>query len=75
MENKLLEVENGYTYYCNNCKAKFTFVYTFNPIPGAPSYYICSNCNSILPTKDLKKLILMNCIFYYCCYPFQKCLL
>ena len=67
MNNKLLEVEEGYTYYCNNCNAKFTFVYAFNPTPESNSYYNCSNCNSILPTKDLKKLVLINCIFYYCC--------
>ena len=69
MDNKILEVENGYTFYCNNCNARFTFVYTFYPLPRSSSYYTCSNCNSILPTKDLKKIVLMNCIFYYlCCY-------
>ena len=69
MNNKLVEAEDGYTFYCNNCKAKFTYVYTFNPTPHSNSYYTCSNCNSILPTKDLKKIVLINCIFYYlCCY-------
>ena len=67
MNNKLLEVENGYTFYCNNCNARFTFVYSFNPTSESLSYYNCSNCNSILPTKDLKKIVLINCIFYYCC--------
>ncbi len=67
MNNKLLEVENGYTFYCNNCNAKFTFVYSFNPTSESHSYYNCSNCNSILPTKDLKKIVLINFIFYYCC--------
>lgn len=67
MDNKLLEAEEGYTYYCNNCNAKFTFVYTFNPTRESQSYYNCSHCNAILPTKDLKKIALINCVFYYCC--------
>ncbi len=67
MNNKLLEAEKGYTYYCNNCNTKFTYVYTFNPTPQSQSYYNCSACNAILPTKDLKKIVLINCLFYYCC--------
>ncbi len=37
MNNKLLEAEEGYTYYCNNCNAKFTYVYSFNPTPESNS--------------------------------------
>lgn len=66
MRNKLIQVEEGYAFYCNNCKAKFTYVDSFHPTLESSSYYTCPNCNSILPTKDLKKVVLMNCILYYC---------
>ncbi len=73
MNNKLLEVEQGYTYYCNNCNSKFTFIYEFNPTCESQSYYNCSNCNAILPTKDLKKVALTNSFLYYlCCYCMYK---
>ena len=63
----LIEVEEGYTYYCNNCNHDFTVVYSFNPVPGLSSYYTCTNCNSILPTKDLKKRRTVNCFLYFLC--------
>ena len=69
--NELIEVEQGYMFYCNNCSSKFTFVYSFYPIPRLTSYYVCFNCNSILPIKDLKKKKMNNFIeyiSYYCCY-------
>lgn len=73
MNNKLLEVEEGYTYYCNNCNEKFTFVYTFHPTRESQSYYNCSKCNAILPTKDLKKAAITNSLMYYlCCYCIYK---
>jgi DNA-directed RNA polymerase subunit RPC12/RpoP len=67
MNDQLIEAEEGYTFYCNNCKAKFPYVHSFHPTLESSSYYNCPNCNSILPTKDLKKIVLMNCILYYCC--------
>jgi transcription initiation factor IIE alpha subunit len=66
VKNQLLEVEEGYMFYCNNCNYKFTFVYTFNPIPRLSEYFICSNCNSVLPVKDLKKKRMYNCICKIC---------
>ena len=65
MEADLLQADEGYVFYCNNCNYEFTFVHRFNPVPGLSSYYTCSNCNAILPTKDLKKKRLFSCLLYY----------
>jgi hypothetical protein len=67
MNKKLIEVDEGEIFYCNNCKQNFLYIYTFTPIPGLTEYYTCDFCNSILPVKDLKKRRLrwiFNCCFY-----------
>ena len=70
LENELIEAEEGYMFYCNNCNNKFTFVYSFTPIPKLTRYYVCSSCNSILPVKDLKKIRIHNWFYHFCLYKF-----
>jgi transcription initiation factor IIE alpha subunit len=72
-QNQLIEVDEGYQFYCNNCNYTFTFVYSFSPIPRQTKYYVCANCNSILTIKDLKKMRKNNWFYHYCfskCYPY-----
>jgi hypothetical protein len=54
MNQKLIEVEENYIFYCNNCENEFDHVVSFYPIPGLTEYYTCKFCNSIMPVKDLK---------------------
>ncbi len=67
MKADLIEVEEGYIFYCNNCNDKFSVVHTFNPVPGLSTYYTCANCNAVLPIKDLKKKRTINGFLYYLC--------
>ena len=67
MKVDLIEADEGYIFYCNNCNHEFTVVYKFNPVPGLSSYYTCPHCNAILPTQDLKKRRIVNCVLYYLC--------
>ena len=55
MNSNLIEAGENYYFYCNNCKSKFTFIYTFHPTNNSKEYYICNNCSSILPVVDIKK--------------------
>ena len=63
LTNRLIEAEEGYIFNCNNCNHKFSYVYSFYPIPRLSDFYICSNCNSMLPVKNLKKTRTTNCIY------------
>ena len=67
MNSKLIETEPNYVFYCNNCKSQFSFSYTFIPTNNSKEYYVCNNCNSILPVVDLKKKYNNNIIDYFCC--------
>jgi hypothetical protein len=67
MNSKLIEAEENYYFYCNNCKSKFSFIYTFYPTNNSKEYYICSNCNSMLPVSDIKKSPVNNFLIYFCC--------
>jgi hypothetical protein len=67
MKSKLLEAEDNYTFYCNNCKKHFAFIYTFFPTNNSAEYYICGNCNSVLPVKDIKKMHNNKIVSYFCC--------
>ena len=65
--SKLIEATDDFFFYCNNCNNEFVFFYSFLPIPGLGAYYTCSNCNSILPVKDIKKKRRCN-LRYLCCF-------
>jgi len=68
MNSKLIEAEENYYFYCNNCKSKFTFIYSFYPTNNSKEYYICNNCSSILPVTDIKKTRINKIIkYFYCC--------
>jgi predicted nucleic acid-binding Zn ribbon protein len=67
MNADLIEVEEGYIFYCNNCNNTFNVVHTFNPVPGLSTYYTCMKCNAVLPVKDLKKRRIINNLLYYLC--------
>jgi hypothetical protein len=65
MKQNLIEVENNYIFYCNNCNNEFDHVISFSPMPGSTEYYTCNFCNSILPIKDLKQKKINN--YTWCC--------
>ena len=75
MNQKLIEVEKGRLFYCNNCNNEFDHIISFLPMPGLTEYYTCRFCNSILPVKDLK-IKSQNCnkMYYsiraFCCFCF-----
>lgn len=69
MNSKLIETEENYYFYCNNCKTKFSYIYTFHPTHNSKEYYICSACNSVLPVSDLKKTYncsIIRCLCFCC---------
>lgn len=66
MNSKLIEAGENYYFYCNNCKSKFTFIYTFYPTNNSKEYYICNNCSSILPVTDIKKMRVNKFLTYFC---------
>lgn len=70
MNSNLIESGENYYFYCNNCKSKFSFIYTFLPTNNSKEYYICNNCSSILPVTDIKKEP-VNIFFYYFCRCFK----
>lgn len=75
MNQRLIDVEKGRVFYCNNCTNEFDHIISFFPIPGLSEYYTCKFCNSIMPVKDLKNKALnysnYNDIFCnFCCFCF-----
>ena len=76
MNQRLIDVEKGRIFYCNNCKNEFDHIISFFPIPELSEYYTCKFCNSIMPVKDLKTKIQnytnyndIFCTFCcFCCY-------
>ncbi len=68
---KLIEATEDFVFYCNNCHHEFTYIYSFLPIPGLGEYYACSNCNSILPVKDIRKTRKCNFKNVCCCFGTQ----
>ena len=75
MNQRLIDVEKGRVFYCNNCTNEFDHIISFFPIPGLSEYYTCKFCNSIMPVKDLK-IKNLNCSNYndifcnFCCFCF-----
>jgi len=72
MNQKLIDVEKGRMFYCNNCNNEFDHIISFLPIQGLNEYYTCKFCNSIMPVKDLK-IKNLNCSNYndictFCCF-------
>jgi hypothetical protein len=67
MNSNLIESGENYYFYCNNCKSKFSFIYTFHPTNNSKEYYICNNCSSILPVIDIKKEPVNIFFYYFCC--------
>lgn len=67
MNSKLIEAGENYYFYCNNCRSKFSFIYTFLPTNNSKEYYICNNCSSILPVTDIKKEPVNIFFYYFCC--------
>jgi hypothetical protein len=70
MNSNLIESGENYYFYCNNCKSKFSFIYTFHPTNNSKEYYICNSCSSILPVTDIKKEPI-NIFFSYFCSCFK----
>jgi uncharacterized Zn-finger protein len=74
MNQRLIDVENNKTFYCNNCNNEFDHVISFFPMSGSSEYYTCKFCNSVLPVNDLKSRRLKPnwynfCDFCcFCCY-------
>ena len=70
IKSKLLKADEQDIFYCNNCKSKFTSIYTFQPIPGLQEFYNCKHCGGIMPLKDLKttKKSRINCCSF-CFFP------
>jgi protein-arginine kinase activator protein McsA len=66
MNSKLIEAGENCYFYCNNCKSKFTFIYTFLPTNNSKEYYICNNCSSILPVADIKQTRVNKFLNYFC---------
>ena len=67
MNSNLIEAGENYYFYCNNCRSKFSFIYTFHPTNNSKEYYICNNCSSILPVTDIKKEPVNIFFYYFCC--------
>jgi hypothetical protein len=67
MNSNLIEAGENYYFYCNNCKSKFSFIYTFYPTNNSKEYYVCNNCSSILPVTDIKKEPVNIFFYYFCC--------
>ena len=67
MNSNLIESGENYYFYCNNCKSKFSFIYTFLPTNNSKEYYICNSCSSILPVTDIKKEPVNIFFYYFCC--------
>jgi hypothetical protein len=44
MKQNLIEVENNYIFYCNNCNNEFDHVISFLPMPGLTEYYTWCCC-------------------------------
>lgn len=68
MNSNLIEAGENYYFYCNNCKSKFSFIYTFYPTNNSKEYYVCNNCSSILPVTDIKKEPVNIFFYYFCCW-------